>query len=413
MIRVYDTSALLDLSDNLILDKDCYVSTLVIKELENIKTSYSKDSEVKAKARQVVRILRQSNFATNTKNAAAIEKMVKKYVKLLPDNTDSRILLEAYSLSNRKREVHFYTGDYTLYLFATTIFNNDNFTTHITGSITKKRFWDGYIIIEPTQEQWSKLYDTMNSENIFNLKVNEYAILTKDEKVSAICRWDGSNYVQLGYKTINSPLLGHINPRNMEQKCYFDLLQNPDIPIVNCVGRVGSGKTFLATAVALDMIEAGYYDKLLYVRNNFGVEDTKDPGALPGDLEEKLRPFLGPLIDIVGDDMIVDQLISEGKVEQVHLGFLRGRSLKNCVVLVDESQNLTPSHIKMLISRMAENSKLIFCGDYSQADSKIFRNQSNGLLKMNERLQNNKLYGQIRLNKIERSEICQMADLLD
>ena len=413
MIRVYDTSALLDLSDNLVLDKDCYVGTLVIKELENIKTSYSKDSEVKAKARQVVRILRQSNFATNTKNAAAIEKMVKKYIKLLPDNTDSRILLEAYSLSNRKREVHFYTGDYTLYLFGTTIFNNDNFTTHITGSITKKRFWDGYMIIEPTQEQWSRLYDTMNSENIFNLKVNEYAILTKDEKVSAICRWDGSNYVQLGYKTIKSPLLGHISPRNMEQKCYFDLLQNPNIPIVNCVGRVGSGKTFLATAVALDMIEAGYYDKLLYVRNNFGVEDTKDPGALPGDLEEKLRPFLGPLIDIVGDDMIVDQLISEGKVEQIHLGYLRGRSLKNCVVLVDESQNLTPSHIKMLISRMAENSKLIFCGDYSQADSKIFRNQSNGLLKMNERLQNNKLYGQIRLNKIERSEVCKLADLID
>ena len=132
MIRVYDTSALLDLSDNLVLDKDCYVSTLVIKELENIKTSYSKDSEVKAKARQVVRILRQSNFATNTKNAATIEKMVKKYTKLLPDNTDSRILLEAYSLSNRKQEVHFYTGDYTLYLFGTTIFNNDNFTTHIT-----------------------------------------------------------------------------------------------------------------------------------------------------------------------------------------------------------------------------------------------------------------------------------------
>lgn len=413
MIRVYDTSALLDLSDNLVLDKDCYVGTLVIKELENIKTSYSKDSEVKAKARQVVRILRQSNFATNTKNAAAIEKMVKKYIKLLPDNTDSRILLEAYSLSNRKREVHFYTGDYTLYLFGTTIFNNDNFTTHITGSITKKRFWDGYMIIEPTQEQWSRLYDTMNSENIFNLKVNEYAILTKDEKVSAICRWDGNNYVQLGYKTIKSTLLGHISPRNMEQKCYFDLLQNPNIPIVNCVGRVGSGKTFLATAVALDMIEAGYYDKLLYVRNNFGVEDTKDPGALPGDLEEKLRPFLGPLIDIVGDDMIVDQLISEGKVEQIHLGYLRGRSLKNCVVLVDESQNLTPGHIKMLISRMAENSKLIFCGDYSQADSKIFRNQSNGLLKMNERLQNNKLYGQIRLNKIERSEVCKLADLID
>lgn len=412
-IKVYDTSALLDLSDNLVLDETCYVSTLVIRELENIKTSYNKDDNIKAKARQVVRVLRTSHFITSVENHAGLEKMVKKYVKVLPDNTDSRILLEAYSLVKTYKEVRFYTGDYTLFLFGKHLFHNNRFSAHITDSTTKKRFWDGYVFIEPTEEQWAKLYDETNTENIFGLLTNEFGILTNETEVAAICRWDGENYVHLGYKPIESNLLGHIEPRNIEQKCYFDLLQNPDIPIVNCVGRVGSGKTFLATAVALNMIDEGYYDKLIYVRNNFGVEDTKDPGALPGDLEEKLRPFLGPLIDIVGDEYIVDKYIEEGKVEQVHLGYLRGRSLKNCVVLVDESQNLTPSHIKMLISRMAENSKLIFCGDYSQADSKIFRNQSNGLLKMNERLQDNKLYGQIRLNKIERSEVCRMADLLD
>lgn len=124
-------------------------------------------------------------------------------------------------------------------------------------------------------------------------------------------------------------------------------------------------------------------------------------------------PFLGPLIDIVGSEEYVEQLIEEGKVEQLHLGFLRGRSLKNCFVLVDESQNLTPSHIKMLISRMAENSKLVFTGSYSQIDSKLFRGCQNGIMMMNERLQDNKLYGQIRLNKIERSEVCQLADKLD
>lgn len=413
ILKVYDTSALLDLSDNLVLDETCYVSTLVIRELENIKTSFNKDESVKAKARQVVRVLRASNFTYNVRNHADIEKLVKKYANVLPDNTDSRILLEAHSQIKFYNEVRFYTGDYTLYLFGNHLFDNKYFSTHITGDTTKKRFWDGYIMVEPTAEQWAQLYDQNNNDNIFELKINEYAILTEEGQVKDICRWDGESYVHLGYSPIKSALLGHIEPRNIEQKCYFDLLQNPYIPIVNCVGRVGTGKTFLATAVALDMIDAGYYDKLIYIRNNFGVEDTKDPGALPGDLEEKLRPFLGPLIDIVGDEYIVDKYIEEGKVEQVHLGYLRGRSLKNCVVLVDESQNLTPSHIKMLISRMAENSKLIFCGDYSQADSKIFRNQSNGLLKMNERLKNHKLYGQIRLNKIERSEICQMADLLD
>ena len=413
ILKVYDTSALLSLSDNLVLDSTCYVSTLVINELENIKTSFNKDSEVKAQARQVVRILKSSVFTSNLTNHAKIEKMVRKYHKVLPDNTDSRILLEAYLQVRWYDEVKFYTSDLTLFLFASHLFKHKRFSAHLTGDITKKRFWDGCVVIHPTAEEWTNLYDENIHDNFFNLQVNEFGILMDGEKVSDICRWDGTDYVRLGYMPIKSTLLGHIEPRNIEQKCYFDLLQNPNIPIVNCVGRVGSGKTFLATAVALDMIESGYYDKLIYVRNNFGVEDTKDPGALPGDLEEKLRPFLGPLIDIVGDEFIVDKLIDEGKVEQVHLGYLRGRSLKNCVVLVDESQNLTPSHIKMLISRMAENSKLIFCGDYSQADSKIFRNQSNGLLKMNERLQGKKLYGQIRLNKIERSEICQMADLLD
>lgn len=412
ILKVYDTSALLDLSDNLVLDEKCYVSTLVISELENIKTSFSKDNDIKARARQVVRVLKSSNFTSNLTLKKNIEKAMKQYSSVLPDNIDSRILIEAF-LQLKFYEVHFYTGDYTLYLFCDNLFKKHGIHPHLTGDTTKKRFWDGFVTIEPTEEEWTKLYSEDNKENFFDLRINEFAILKEGEKVSGICRWDGENYVHLGYTPIKSSLLGHIEPRNIEQKCYFDLLQNPNIPIVNCVGRVGSGKTFLATAIALDMIDSGHYDKLIYVRNNFGVEDTKDPGALPGDLEEKLRPFLGPLIDIVGDEYIVDQLIDEGKVEQVHLGFLRGRSLKNCVVLVDESQNLTPSHIKMLISRMAENSKLIFCGDYSQADSKIFRNQSNGLLKMNERLQDNKLYGQIRLNKIERSEICQMADLLD
>lgn len=415
IIKVYDTSALLDLSDSLVLDKDCYISVLVINELENIKTSFHKDNDIKMRARQVVRLLQQEQFTTNLKVSAKIDKMVKKYASILPDNTDSRILLEACLNCKHYNEVHFYTGDLTLYLFGKNLFNHhNNFYVHLTSETSKKRFWDGFKEIIPTDEQWTKLYDLNNHTNFFNLKINEYAILYKDNNSpKAICRWDGENYVQLGYKPIKSMLLGHIEPRNLEQKCYFDLLQNPDIPIVNCIGKNGSGKTFLAIAAGLDMIDNGTYSKLIYIRNNFGVENTKDPGALPGTLEEKLQPFLGPLVDIIGDETMVEQLINEGKIEQMHLGYLRGRNLQDCFVIVDESQNLTPGHIKMLISRMAENSKLVFCGDYSQTDSTIFRHHSNGLLKMNEKLQGNSLYGQIRLNKVERSKICQLADLIN
>ena len=118
ILKVYDTSALLSLSDNLVVDETCYISAWVMRELENIKSAYSKDMEVKAQARQVVRVLRTSNFTSNVTNFAAIEKMVKKYSKVLPDNTDSRILLEAYSQIKYYDEVNFYPSDLTVYMFA-------------------------------------------------------------------------------------------------------------------------------------------------------------------------------------------------------------------------------------------------------------------------------------------------------
>ena len=124
IIKVYDTSALLDLSDSLVLDKDCYISVLVINELENIKTSFHKDNDIKMRARQVVRLLQQEQFTTNLKVSAKIDKMVKKYASILPDNTDSRILLEACLNCKYYNEVHFYTGDLTLYLFGKNLFSH-------------------------------------------------------------------------------------------------------------------------------------------------------------------------------------------------------------------------------------------------------------------------------------------------
>ena len=414
--KVYDTSALLNLSDSLALDKQCYISTTVLSELENIKTSFSKDGEIKLRAREVIRLLRDADFLSWPDIRYEIDKLLKKYKKVLEDKADSRILLETYYVCqhlNKEDKVIFYTGDFTLYLLAKKLFEQ-TFEIRLVSETSKKRFWNGYKEIIPTEQQWLDLSNLAKHDNIFDMKINEYGLLKDtDGNLKEICRWDGHDYVQLGYRPIKSQYLGNIEPRNIEQKCYFDLLQNPDIPVVNCIGRIGTGKTFVAAAVGLDMVERGIYNKMIYVRNNFIVEDTKDVGALPGTLDEKLKVFMGPIIDILGDEYIVNQFIEEGKLEQRALQFMRGTSIKSSYVLVDESQNLTPGHIKMLISRMAENSKMVFCGDYSQIDSSLFRNQKNGLLRMDDRLQNNELYGQIRLKKIERSKVCQMADLLD
>ena len=119
--KVYDTSALLDLSDSLVLDKQCYISTTVLSELENIKTSFSKDGEIKLRAREVIRLLRDADFLSWPDIRYEIDKLLKKYKKVLEDKADSRILLEAYYVRqhlNKEDKVIFYTGDFTLYLLA-------------------------------------------------------------------------------------------------------------------------------------------------------------------------------------------------------------------------------------------------------------------------------------------------------
>ena len=119
--KVYDTSALLNLSDSLALDKQCYISTTVLSELENIKTSFSKDGEIKLRAREVIRLLRDADFLSWPDIRYEIDKLLKKYKKVLEDKADSRILLETYYVCqhlNKEDKVIFYTGDFTLYLLA-------------------------------------------------------------------------------------------------------------------------------------------------------------------------------------------------------------------------------------------------------------------------------------------------------
>lgn len=405
-MKVYDTSALLNLKDELKLDEDCYIPILVLKELENIKTSYSKDEETKYYARKIANMLQEVKTQTELVSLRTIQKLLKKYSDALEDNNDSRIILEAKILAE-KHPVHFFTGDRCQFLLIQKLFPEIEAT--YLEDISKEYLDDGYRYITPSPEQWVALYDKENTTNIFNCYVNEY-ILLKDEndKVKDIARWDGEAYVRLGCEPIDTMYYGRVEPRNIEQKCYLDALQNPAVPIVSVVANAGVGKTFLAFLQGLAAVERGEYNKIVYIRNNYEVAQTKEIGFLEGSLQKKTSWLLSPITSIIGEDYL-NKLIEEEKFEYVHLAFCRGISLSSAYVIVDEGQNLSKSLIKTVISRIGENSKIVFCSDFAQRDSQLFA-RSSGVMAMSRALLGNENYCQIRLKKVERSEISMLAE---
>lgn len=203
-----------------------------------------------------------------------------------------------------------------------------------------------------------------------------------------------------------------ITPKNIEQQCAFDLLASEDITLKLLTGTWGCGKTFLLVAAALDALSKKKFKKIVWIRNNIEVKDTRDLGALPGDINEKLLPYLGPFIDHVGSKEKVLRMIETGQLEVEPLQTLRGRNIEDAIIMCSEAENLTKEHIQLLIARVAEGSNLWMDGDWSQRDRVSFE-KSKGLEVTIDRLKGEHLFGYVHLVKGERSETASLADKLN
>lgn len=259
---------------------------------------------------------------------------------------------------------------------------------------------------------WEAIYSE-STKNIFDCLENEYVyIVSPSTENYDILKWTDGKYKKLAYKTINNNFVDKIKPRNIQQQMAFDLLQSKTETIKVITGRFGSGKTFLMVANALQAIHDNKFEKIVWVRNNVGVKDTKDIGALPGNTIDKIFPYVMPLADHVGGVDGIEMLMRQGKLEVQHLGFIRGRDIKNSIILCSEAENLTKQHVQLLIGRVGEGSSLWLDGDFKQVDSKVFEENS-GLNIAIDKLKGNKLFGFVHLEKSERSETAALADLLD
>jgi PhoH-like ATPase len=212
------------------------------------------------------------------------------------------------------------------------------------------------------------------------------------------------------------PVCG-IEPLNLRQRIAFDLLLDDEVPLVTLVGKAGTGKTLLAIAAGLSkVVEDKKYARMLVTRPV--VPFGKDIGFLPGAKEEKLSHWMQPLFDnlelilsVYKKDKLktVDALMNNNLIEIEALTYIRGRSLPNQYIIIDEAQNLSPHEIKTIVSRAGEDTKVVLTGDPYQIDSPYLDSNSNGLTYLVEIFKNLDVYGHITLEKSERSRLAELA----
>lgn len=271
--------------------------------------------------------------------------------------------------------------------------------------------YKGYKDITLSNEQLGNFYGTGAVD--VELNENEYLVLRDEngEVADKFCYQDG-NLRRLQYRTISNTYCNKIKPRNLGQELAIDLLQDRTVPVKLIRGVFGAGKEILMLNQALEYIERGQFQKIIFIRPNVSVAGVPEIGYLKGDAKEKLAWTLAPFYDKVGGEDGVNGLTDSGVLELVPLPFIRGRSFENSIVYVCEGQNLLGDTIKLIISRVGENSELWLNGDAKQIDRKMYE-QDNGLKLMLDRLVGHPLFGYIFLDKTERGEVANLANLLD
>lgn len=264
-----------------------------------------------------------------------------------------------------------------------------------------------------SDDEMSEFYSSKRNENTYGCLQNEYLVLkNEDGQVCDQFKWNGTHYIKVPYKQVNTRFIGKVKPRNLQQQLALDMLYDQDITVKVLVGKFGTGKDYLMTSAAVDQLERGKFDKIVWVRNNIEVKNSKPIGHLPGDYKDKLLPFAMPLADHLGGVEGLEYMLSNNKVELVHLGFIRGRDIKNSIIMCSEAENMTKEHIQLLLGRVGEGSSLWINGDYKQVDGDVFMKNS-GLIIAVDKLKGHPRFGFVKLLKTERSETAAMADLLD
>ena len=293
-------------------------------------------------------------------------------------------------------------------------------------------FYSGFTTILVDDQIIDQFYEgskiKVSEEENRGLCPNEFIMLvsSSNDKKTALCRFVDYQFPLMPVAQFKQGLWG-VKARNKEQMFALDLLMDPGIQVVSLVGKAGSGKTLIAIAAGLEQVmnsvdtkyglkeanpDSVFYKRLVVSRPVMPM--GKDIGFLPGTMEEKMAPWLAPVQDnlkfLTGDDQTtLDEYMQRGIIEMEALTYIRGRSIANAFIVIDEAQNLTAHEIKTILTRVGEGTKIVLTGDIEQIDNIYINEMSSGLTHAVEKMKEFGITGHVTLKKGERSEVASLA----
>lgn len=415
-------------------EHDVVLPITVLEELDKFKKGHD---QINYNARQIARTLGQlsddrlfnTGISLGPKKGKLFVETGKPYTpefrdSFPADTPDHRILSIALQVKAAKRKpVIFVSKDINLRLKAKAMgMPSEDYETDKVEKI-ENIFEEVKTVTNISDELIAKLYNgtpeiEMEKFNFdFDPIPNQFLILQGNNS-SALGFYDPHMKV---IRRVEKQKTYGIDPRNAEQTFALDALTNKNLPLVSITGKAGTGKTLLALAAALSQERS--FTQILLARPIVPLSN-RDLGYLPGDVDDKIGPYMQPLFDNLGVIkqqfksnskfyMRIEEMLKDDILKITPLAYIRGRSLSNVYFIVDEAQNLTPHEIKTIITRAGENTKIVFTGDIQQIDSPYLDVRSNGLSYLTDRMRSQELFGHIHLVRGERSMLAEIAsDLL-
>lgn len=406
MTAFYDTSSLL-LAQDKAFEEHFYISSVTLSELEHIKVSEHKSTELKYKARKLVRLLDEHRDAfTVVVDDTAVRTIVDKH--FLPDSADNRILA---SMSLTSCDVC-YSDDLCMRLVGRQVFglNMQAYKVEETEDA-----YNGYLQLQMSDSEYAVFLNTL-TDNSFGCLINEYLIVYDQEYDLRDCfRWSGDMFVPAYSKNLRSISMGDkIKPKDEFQRCLIDSLMTNTITFIS--GKPGSGKTLLALSAAMHLVDSYKYERVIVSTNPVPIRGAQSIGYLPGSAYEKLAG--GQIGNILtskfGDRMQLDMLAQQGKVRLMDISACRGAEVKDGEIFVlTEMQNCTIDMLKILLSRVSSGAKVFVDGDFkTQVDNTLFSGENSGMKRAIDVFKGDPLFGYVNLPNVWRSKVAELAEKL-
>lgn len=419
---VLDTNVLIHKPDAFLSfrDNDVVVPLYVLEELDNLKSS---SHEKGYNARQAIRYLDSIIPGGGLHTGVKIENGVTVYFEatvadlpqsVLPDRMDNKIIGVALHLQQEGREVFFVSKDINARVKAAAL--GLKVVDYEKQKVNSKKLYGGWKELDISADNADELEEGGSLRMEDGFLPNQFALLNSKEHEPVIARYDSDLERLIVIEEITRPVCG-IKPLNPPQTMAMELLLDPAVQLVTLIGKAGTGKTLLALACGLKQIlDDKNYNRVMVSRPVIPM--GKDIGFLPGDKKDKLSNWMRPIFDnlefiLTGykhqEFKNADALINQNRLEVEALTYIRGRSLPQQFIIIDEAQNLTPHEIKTIVSRAGQGSKIVLTGDPNQIDNPYLDANSNGLSYLVDAFKGEPIFGHITLAKSERSQLAALA----